>query len=291
MKLLLFITIVACFLNRTISSTTNKADYPFYIQVFPYDSECSGNLSFIANAPVVDGKGAYSYLENVSSVLAVPAEDGSVTCLALNKTLPTCFSGSEPRCFQMSSDINRFTLSINDSSHPVKGTSNDYTTGFHYLLTPNTTFEYVHNTSESKKNNSSVLEETFLFECHRNKSCVFNLQLSNQTLSNCSDAKTCLQSGNGGAFGSVDVFLSTIFNQLGKTSRRTHDSFISPNLKTISSSNAVNVTKIDVSASPSPSSSSSSGSSSASSTSPTLAANKLLITVFIFLTFALFFAS
>ncbi|EPX73403.1 uncharacterized protein SOCG_02628 [Schizosaccharomyces octosporus yFS286] len=290
MKLLSLIAFTTYFIKNTLATDPERANYPLYIQVFPYDPECSGNVSFIANPPVTDGKGAYSYLENVSSVLAVPAKDDSVTCLNLNKTLPTCFKGNDPRCFQMSSPTNRFTLSINDSSHPVKASSKDYTTGFRYMLTPNITFEYVHNSTKKSENHSTIVDESFLYECHGNKSCEFNLRFTNKTLGGCSDAKTCLQSGKGGAFDSVDKLISTIYDQVEKNGRRTDDSsYISPKLKTISKSKSVNITKIDVSASPSSSKSASSGSSSSSSSSASsiITADKSLVFQFTLLTLAL----
>ncbi|EPY52270.1 hypothetical protein SPOG_01608 [Schizosaccharomyces cryophilus OY26] len=97
-------------------TTKSEVDKKFGWYAFPYDFNCIGNLSFIQNPPPVDGQGINSYMENVSSILTVPADNTSVTCIYA-KDKPTRYSGDSPKCFNMLNSENDVDVSMNDSSH------------------------------------------------------------------------------------------------------------------------------------------------------------------------------
>ncbi|EPY52250.1 hypothetical protein SPOG_04978 [Schizosaccharomyces cryophilus OY26] len=214
------------------------ANYPFYIQAFPYDFNCSGTVSFIKNPPPVDGQGTYSYMENVSSILTVPADNTSVTCIYTAEK-PICYAGDSPKCFSMSNTINKVDVQMNDSSHILDANNGSYVpyTESYYIITPETTYAYVEEGPEKPKHDPYAIYRSYLYPCDGNQTCMFDYLSAGLTR----DKQRC---GSGYSikekyFENKEKFMDYFNTQREKTARNTSLAFIPPKLQPVSDRQAV----------------------------------------------------
>ncbi|WBW73735.1 hypothetical protein SOMG_02552 [Schizosaccharomyces osmophilus] len=221
------------------NASARSANYPFYIQAFPYDFNCHGNLSFLQSPPPIDGQGVYSSMNNVSSFLTVPADNTSVTCVYTGYDKRTCYSGDSPKCFSISSSINNVDVSMNDSSHVL-----DVDNGFHvvytesyYIITPQTTYAYVNESLEKPKHDPYAIYRIYLYSCDGNQTCMFDYLSGALTR----DKQRCGReySIKNRHFENKEKFVAYFDAQRQNTARQTSLSFIPPKFKAISNGQAV----------------------------------------------------
>ncbi|EPY53071.1 hypothetical protein SPOG_03618 [Schizosaccharomyces cryophilus OY26] len=230
-------------LENNTNASAKIANYPFYIQAFPYDFNCIGNLSFIQNPPPVDGQGINSYMENVSSILTVPADNTSVTCMYVGDDEPTCYSGDSPTCFSLSKSINKVNILMNDSSHVINNSLSALSTQTYYIITPNLTYGYLNSSVKDNKNEPYVGYESYLYPCDGNQTCMFDYLRTEITPEKNGSGFT-YHWGKDKHFKHKEEFMDYFEKQQENTARHTNMSFIPPNLKPISNKRVVNQTEL-----------------------------------------------
>ncbi|EPX71663.1 uncharacterized protein SOCG_01878 [Schizosaccharomyces octosporus yFS286] len=224
------------------NASRRVAHYPFYIQAFPYDFNCNGNLSFIQNPPPTSGRGAYSSMANVSSFLTVPTDNTSITCVYGSWYQPICYSGDLPKCFSMSSGTNIVEVTMNDSSHAFNfhNITFYYSSSDHYYaLTPSTTYAYLEDGLEKPKNDSYAVYKTYLYS---RSNTTYRFEYLDAELVH--DKRRCgsASSLKHKRFENERTFMDYFYKQKIYTERESNLHFVPPKLKPIS--NRKEVSKI-----------------------------------------------
>ncbi|EPY52310.1 hypothetical protein SPOG_01638 [Schizosaccharomyces cryophilus OY26] len=229
--------------SREINNTNVKiANYPFYVQKFPFSPNCSGDVSFIINSPPVNGKGIILETRRASSILTVPADNSSVTCVNFENKKETCYSGDSPKCFNVPQFEKEVVVVMRDSSRPVEDLS---TTAFddYYMITPNMTYAYLNSSTQSYSNTSQLIYKNYLYPCGGNQTCQFDY-LSSEIILTTKTSHKFSYSIKEKIYAAEADYLDDLNSQLNANTRLSTLTYKSPKLKSIPNAKAIKQTKV-----------------------------------------------